>query len=179
MFLYISNFNFVSRFCGIIYYFTMDSNTGATKKNILLNILWNFGVIKSKRRLNTVVFLIQCKLKERDNNPLDYKFYDTITGPYSEELMDDIESLANAGFINGSNKTNEGLFTHHYILTDFGKTAFEWTIKKSMPLEIQDAIRDNSQKYKELSWYDTLNDSKAEGCAKFLSKDTLSIFEEI
>lgn len=156
----------------------MDSNTGAAKKNILLNILWDFGVIKSRRRLNTVVFLIQCKLKERGNNTLNYKFYDTITGPYSEELMDDIESLANAGFINGSNKTKEGLFTHHYILTDFGKTAFEWTIKKSVPLEIRDVLRDNSQKYKELPWYSLLGDSKAEEYAKFLSKDALSIFAD-
>ena len=143
----------------------------------MLNILWDFGVIKSKRRLNTVVFLIQCNLKERNNHTLNYKFYNTITGPYSEDLIEDIESLANAGFINGSNKTNEGSFTHHYSLTDFGKTAFEWAIKKSVPLEIQDALRDNSQKYKELPWCSLVYDSKA--CANFLSNDTLSIFEEI
>jgi len=154
----------------------MDSSTEATKKGILLNILWYFGVIKSRRRLNTVVFLIQCELQRKGNNILNYKFYDTITGPYSEDLMDDIESLANAGFINGSNKTKEGLFTHYYTLTDFGKTAFEWTIKKSVPLEIRNVLEGSWQKYKEqkLPWYSLLEEAKKH--AEFLSKDTLSIF---
>ncbi|PKP58774.1 MAG: hypothetical protein CVT89_02290 [Candidatus Altiarchaeales archaeon HGW-Altiarchaeales-2] len=99
--------------------------SGLEKRDILLDIFWASKKIKTTRRLNIFVFLLQEKCSEI-KQILNYTFYDTIRGPYSPELMDDIDVLA-TGWINGDDKVTKGEgFGYSYELSDFGITDFKF-----------------------------------------------------
>ncbi|PKP57901.1 MAG: hypothetical protein CVT89_03730 [Candidatus Altiarchaeales archaeon HGW-Altiarchaeales-2] len=142
---------------------TLSENVNADRSDVLLTSVFLAGGIKSKRKLNTLVFIIQEKLKSTNKEILNYKFYDTITGPYSLELMEDIEVLANAGFVSGSNKRNLGEFTHYYSLTDFGEMEYKWIIEKNTPDDVKEDIRKVIDEYRNMHAYEIITKLKENG----------------
>jgi len=124
--------------------------SGLDKYDVLLDIHWVAKNIETTRRLNMIVFLLQEKSPEI-KKILNYTFYDTIVGPYSPKLTDDVEDLANGGWIRGDDKVARGEgFGHSFMLSDFGIVDFKFhktTREKLKNSGIEGKIREVIEKY--------------------------------
>ncbi len=123
---------------------------GLDKYDLLLDILWVAKKIETTRRLHMTVFLLQEESREI-KGILDYTFYNTLMGPYSPKLADDVEDLANGGWIRGDDKVARGKgFGHSYMLSDFGINDFKFhkTAKEKLKDRgVEDKIKEIFKNY--------------------------------
>ena len=88
--------------------------------------------IEGRTRLQKMVFLMQQKLEERDQDPLesdDYEFIPYDYGPFAKELYSDLESLSHHEMIRSSESS-----------LGSGKTKYDYEIKNAGEDFVSDQI---------------------------------------
>lgn len=113
------------------------------KIDLLLYLLYKAGVVRGKTRLQKKVFLAQ----EEKGIPFEYNFEPYDKGPLSFELIDDINSLVNGGFVIETITLTDFGPRYDYRLSEFGRRYIDRIVAKKISKKDKKKIRSLIKKW--------------------------------
>ena len=123
---------------------------------MILGLLSNFGkeIVESRTKLMKIVYLVQkekSRIVERIigvSEPYTFEWY--LFGPFSKEVLDDLELLENENLINIIPEEKELYIQYNFKLTDKGRKELEAFLKKLNPEDIKE-LENYVKKFKNMS----------------------------
>ena len=119
------------------------------------------GVLKSKLRLVKLFFLVQKEAKDvvekLVGSPEPYSFEPYLHGPFSRELLEDVEKLAELGLVHIDDEIiAKNFIRKNYVLTSKGVEVFA-EIEKRVPRELLEKLKKLVERYAKMDLDDLLN----------------------
>lgn len=118
--------------------------------------------IEGRTRLQKLVFLMQRRLEENENYPLESTDYDFVPydyGPFSKELYGDLDALADHKMIESREESLYGDKTKYvYDLKPSGEEFVERQLSQQEAREILELARELKEKYNDILLSDLIED---------------------
>lgn len=110
--------------------------------------------IEGRTRMQKLVFLLQQRLEERDEDPFrseDYEFIAYDYGPFSKDLYDDLDSLSERGQIEDSEEElRDGKEKYDYEIQPGGADFVERHLHKQGAKEILELAEELKKEYNDM-----------------------------
>jgi len=118
----------------------MEKDLLGFKRKLVLTFFEVFGVIKGRKRIQKLFYLLKYKFGQ----PIPFDFVDLYYGPYSQELQEIISDFSDAGLLKESFSSGSG---YTYEITGAGKIICQLELQ-SFPKQLLEIIKLLKEKYK-------------------------------